>query len=75
MAFLIEYYAYVMVSILTVVVILGLYTVYLAYLMLLQNRPYFKTRIKEEEQVRHFKLSDEFIKEINKLQKESGIDG
>jgi len=75
MAFLIEYYAYVMVSILTVVVILGLYTVYLAYLMLLQNRPYFKKRIKEEEQVRHFKLSDEFIKEINKLQKESGIDG
>jgi uncharacterized membrane protein (DUF106 family) len=75
MAFLIEYYAYVMVSILTVAVILGLYTVYLACLMLLQNRPYFKKRIKEEEQVRHFKLSDEFIKQINKLQKESGIDG
>tara|TARA_Y100001937_G_C6903080_1_gene234211 strand:+ start:335 stop:562 length:228 start_codon:yes stop_codon:yes gene_type:complete len=74
MSFLIEYYAYVMVSILTVVVILGLFTVYIAVMTLWENRPYFKVRVREEERLRHFKLSDEFLKEINKIQKESGID-
>ena len=74
MSFLIEYYAYVMVSILTVVLILGLFTVYIAAMTLWENRPYFKVRVKEEERLRHFKLSDEFLKEINKIQKESGID-
>ena len=48
MSFLIEYYAYVMVSILTVVVILGLFTVYIAVMTLWENRPYFKVRVRDE---------------------------
>jgi len=54
---LVEYYIYILISMVFVLGFLGLFTVAYAFQWLWYNRPF-----------RYHKLSDEFINEMNKMQ-------